>query len=65
MGSSIVMNQFDVIEELMDTEPFIRAYPTFAHYVKEMSGISLDLALEFYASHVEPGEALAIVDKYS
>lgn len=58
------MNQFDVIEELMDTEPFIREFPTFAVYIREMRGVSLDLALEFYASHVSPHEALAIIDNY-
>ncbi len=58
------MNQFDVIEELMDTEPFIRSYPTFSQYIQEMGGVSLDLALEFYASHVEPSEAMALINKY-
>ena len=59
------MNQFDVIEELMDTEPFIREFPTFAIYLRYMGGVSLDLALEFYASHVSPDEAMALINNYN
>lgn len=58
------MNEFDVIEELMDTEPFIRNFPTFSHYKKEMRGVSDEISLEFYASHVLPEEAWGIITTY-
>jgi hypothetical protein len=58
------MNEIDVLEELMKDDPFLRLYPTFAHYVRDVQGVSLDLALEFYASHVCPEKVVELMTLY-
>lgn len=60
----LYMNEIDVLEELMKDDPFLRLYPTFSSYLKGVGGIQLDLALEFYASHLPPEEAMKLVGCY-
>lgn len=62
------MNAFDVLEDLIDDDPFIRSYPSFDAYMRtwvefggeEVYGIPMAIAYEFYAEKIPPEEALHI-----
>lgn len=62
------MNLSEIIEDLMDDDPFIRSYPSFKHYLRawdEMGGeaaqnVPHELVFEFYADRLEPSAALHI-----
>jgi hypothetical protein len=68
----MTMNQLDVLEELIDDDPFIRFYPSFARYVQawdEMGGeraskVPEDVVFDFYAEKLTPEEALHIWHTY-
>jgi hypothetical protein len=59
-------NAILVLEDLMDEDPFIRSYPSFASYLRawdEMGGeaaeaVSESVVFEFYAEKVRPEDAL-------
>lgn len=67
------MNEIDVLEELIDDDPFIRAYPSFRRYVDEWDekggvdalDVSEDLIFEFYAEKLTVDQALSIWFTYN
>jgi hypothetical protein len=62
------MNPIDVLETLIDDDPFIRAYPSFAKYVQawdEAGGnealiVPEEVVFEFYAEKLPVEEALQL-----
>jgi len=60
--------EVEILEELTDTDPFIRSYPTFAKYLSQWQSaggedaetVSTDVVFEFYAEKLEVEEALHI-----
>jgi hypothetical protein len=58
--------QLDVLEDLIDDDSFIRAYPSFGAYIRawdEMGGegacvVPEEVVFEFYAEKVQVEEAL-------
>ena len=67
------MNAFEVLEDLIDDDPFIRAWPRFEKYLRdwnECGGREVDIlpegiVQEFYAEKIPPEEALHIWFTYS
>lgn len=67
------MTEIDILEELMDDDPFIRAYPSFKKYVQEWDergGVDAleapeQIVFEFYAEKTPIDEALTIWYTYS
>ena len=66
-------NALDILEDLIDDDPFIRSYPSFDVYVRawdEEGGEAVlavpeDVIFEFYAEKLTPREALHIWFTYS
>ena len=60
------MTEADVIEELLDTDPWIRSYPRYELYEAELRGLGIntELGLEFYASRVRPDEVRGLLETY-
>lgn len=63
------MNEIDVIEELLDTEPFLRRFPTLGAYVEGLwevgVRVGLDEALNLYTSHLHPGDVRDVMGVYN
>ena len=67
-----MINALDILEELIDDDPFIRAYPNFAKYVQvwdEMGGaqasqVPENVIFDFYAEKLTPEEGLHIWHTY-
>ena len=68
----MTMNELDVLEELIDDDPFIRAYPSFRTYLREWSEVACkgsnetpaQIIFEFYAEKTPIPEALSIWEAY-
>jgi hypothetical protein len=61
------MNELDVLKELMDDDPFIRAYPSFNSYISDWDElidsdeeVPEQIVFEFYAEKTPIPEALSI-----
>lgn len=65
-------NPLDILEDLLDDDPFIRAYPSFQRYIDdwdEMGGESAidvpsQIIFEFYAEKLPIDQALSIWHAY-
>lgn len=66
-------NPLEILEDLLDDDPFIRAYPTFQRYIDEWDergGSSAEevpsqLVFEFYAEKLSVDQALSIWFTYN
>jgi hypothetical protein len=67
------MNPLEVLEALIDDDPFIRAYPSLSAYIRawdeeggpEVECVPDELLYEFYADHVPVDEALQMWFTYT
>jgi len=65
----IAMTELDVLEDLMDEDEFIRAYPSFYRYLAEWdqeAHISApeEVLFEFYAEKIFVHEAIELWETY-
>lgn len=68
----MTMNELDILEELIDDDPFIRTYPSFRSYLNEWNNnyhygadeVPAQIIFEFYAEKTPVLEALAIWHAY-
>ena len=64
--------QLDILEDLIDDDPFIRLYPSFNAYIRawdDMGGteawvVPENVVFEFYAEKVTPEDALHTWNTY-
>ena len=60
----------EILEDLIDDDPFIRAYPSFYRYLDEWDelegawDVPEEVVFEFYAEKIEPQEGLEIWGTY-
>jgi len=68
----MTMNELDVLEELIDDDPFIRSYPSFRSYLNEWNAnfyegadeVPAQIIFEFYAEKTSIPEAISIWQAY-
>lgn len=68
----MTMNELDLLEELIDDDPFIRSYPSFRSYLNEWNDnyhygadeVPAQIIFEFYAEKTPIPEALSIWHAY-
>lgn len=61
-----MISELDILEELIDSDKFIRTYPTFEAYLsqwdedggKEATRVPAQIVFDFYAEKVEVKDAL-------
>lgn len=66
-------NPLDILEDLLDDDPFIRAYPSFQCYIDEWDeeggpeavDVPSNLVFEFYAEKLPVDKALSIWFAYN
>lgn len=70
MADMSITQGLEILEDLMDDDPFIRTYPSFSRYLDEWDELegALDvpeqIVFEFYAEKLEPKEGLEIWHTY-
>ena len=66
-------NPIDILEDLLDDDPFIRAYPSFQRYIDEWDErggedaekVSCEPIFEFYAEKLHVDQALQLWFTYN
>lgn len=63
------MQGLEILEDLIDDDPFIRAYPSFTRYLNKWSqeahiSAPEEILFEFYAEKVSVEEAIQLWETY-